>query len=91
MISVETDTGDKLEFLNGVVQTHTKNRFIPARSPIDGGCLLIIEDYAWWHVNHYDITNWMREHLPRGEDHCSGMIIHFDSEEQRTWFLLKWA
>ena len=44
MISVETDTGDKLEFLNGVVQTHTKNRFIPARSPKDGGYQLIIED-----------------------------------------------
>ena len=90
MISVETDKGDKLEFLNGVVQMHTKNRFIPARSPIDGDYLLIIEDYAWWHVNHFDITDWMREHLPRGEDHCSGMVIHFDNEEQRTWFMLKW-
>jgi hypothetical protein len=32
----------------------------------------------------------MREHLPRGEDHQAGMIITFDTEEQRTWFMLKW-
>lgn len=83
--------GQTLRFLNGVMHMDTKNRFIPARSPIDGDYLLIIEDYAWWHVNHYDITDWMREHLPRGEDHCSGMVVHFDNEEQRTWFLLRWS
>jgi hypothetical protein len=83
--------GQTLRFLNGVIQMDTKNRFIPARSPIDGDYLLIIEDYAWWHVNHYDITDWMREHLPRGEEHCTGMVIHFDNEEQRTWFMLRWS
>ena len=83
--------GQTLKFLNGTVQMDTKNKFIPARSPIDGGYLLIIEDYAWWHVNHYDVTDWMREHLPHGEDHQAGMIITFDNEEQRTWFMLKWS
>jgi hypothetical protein len=82
--------GETLKFLNGTVQMDTKNRFIPARSPIDGGYMLIIEDYAWWHVNHYDVTDWMLEHLPRGVDHQAGMIITFDTEEQRTWFMLKW-
>ena len=83
--------GQTLKFLNGTVQMDTKNKFIPARSPIDGGYLLIIEDYAWWHVNHYNVTDWMREHLPHGEDHQAGMIITFDNEEQRTWFMLKWS
>lgn len=83
--------GETLKFLNGTVQMDTKNKFIPARSPIDGGYMLIIEDYAWWHVNHYDVTDWMREHLPHGEDHQAGMIITFDNEEQRTWFMLKWS
>ena len=85
-----TNNGQTLKFLSGTLQMTSKNRFIPARSPIDGDYLLIIEDYAWWHVNHFDITDWMREHLPRGEEHCAGMVIHFDSEEQRTWFMLKW-
>jgi len=86
-----THQGQTLKFLNGVMHMDSKNRFIPARSPIDGGYLLVIEDYAWWHVNHYDITDWMREHLPRGEDHQAGMIVTFDNEEQRTWFMLRWA
>jgi hypothetical protein len=51
----------------------------------------MIEDYAWWHVNHYDVTDWMLEHLPRGEEHQAGMVLTFDSEEQRTWFLLRWS
>lgn len=92
LVLVEVEhNGQKLKFLNGVLQMDSKNRFIPARSPIDGDYLLIIEDYAWWHVNHYDITDWMLEHLPRGEDHQSGMVLHFDNEEQRTWFMLRWS
>lgn len=83
--------GETLKFLNGTIQMDSKNKFIPARGPIDGDYLLIIEDYAWWHVNHYAVTEWMRENLPRGEDHCAGMVIHFDNEEQRTWFTLKWS
>jgi hypothetical protein len=34
---------------------------------------------------------WMTKQLPRGTDHQQGMIITFDSEQDRTWFLLKWA
>ena len=83
--------GETLKFLNWTIQMDSKNRFIPARGPIDGDYLLIIEDYAWWHVNHYDVTEWMQKNLPRGEDHCAGMVIHFDNEEQRTWFTLKWS
>ena len=90
MVSVETDAGDKLEFLNGVMQMNRKNRFVIPADTLHHQYYLVIEDYSWWHVNHFDITDWMREHLPRGEDHCSGMVIHFDTEQQRTWFMLKW-
>lgn len=83
--------GQKLKFLNGILQMDTKNRFIPARSPVGGEYIVIIEDYAWWHVNHFDITDWMREHLPKGEEHQQGMVLTFDSEEQRMWFLLRWS
>lgn len=89
-ITVEHN-GQTLRFLNGVIQMDSNNRFIPARSPIDGDYLLIIEDYAWWHVNQNDIDAWMREHLPRGEEHQRGMVVHFDDEEQRMWFLLRWS
>lgn len=90
-VTVEDNNGLKLTFLNGVIQMTNKGRFIPARSPIDGDYIIIIEDYAWWHVNHFDITDWMREQLPRGEEHQKGMVLTFDSEEQRTWFMLRWG
>ena len=91
LITVVDDNGEELTFLNGVIQMTAAGRFIAARSPVDGQLSLIIEDYAWWHVNHFDITDWMREHLPRGEEHQRGMVLTFDSEEQRTWFLLRWG
>jgi hypothetical protein len=50
----------------------------------------MIADYNWWHDNHYDITDWMREHLPRGEDHARGMTIEFDSEQDVLLFMLRW-
>ena len=68
-----------------------KNRFIPGRSPLSKDCMLIIEDYAWWVSNQDAIEQWMRDTLPRGVDHQQGMIVNFDNEEQRTWFMLRWS
>lgn len=87
LVEVENQ-GRSLRFLNGTLKMDAKNRFIPVNS--QGDYLLIIEDYAWWHDNHYDVTDWMREQLPRGEEHQKGMMLSFDNEEQRTWFLLRW-
>lgn len=76
-------------FLSGSVTG--RNRFIPARSPINGDYMVVIEDYVWWAQNQQAIMAWMTKQLPRGTDHQQGMIITFDSEQDRTWFLLKWA
>lgn len=84
------NNGQTIKFLNGTLLMNAKNRFIPANSPDMASYMLIIEDYSWWHDNHYDVTDWMREHLPRGEEHQEGMILTFDNEEQRTWFMLRW-
>jgi len=83
-------SGDQLTFPSGTVKMHTKNRFLIAPHMMHHHYYLVIEDYAWWHDNHYDITDWMRENLPRGEEHQQGMMLTFDTEEQRTWFLLRW-
>jgi hypothetical protein len=82
--------GETFKFLNGVLQVPSKNRFVIVPDPLHYQYHLVIEDYSWWHDNHYDISDWMREHLPRGEEHQKGMMLTFDSEEQRTWFLLRW-
>lgn len=84
------ENGKTLNFLNGTLLTTSKNRFIIVPDPLHHQYHLVIEDYAWWHDNHYDVTDWMREHLPRGEEHQKGMMLSFDTEEQRTWFLLRW-
>jgi hypothetical protein len=66
-----------------------KNRFIPARSPIDSDYLLIIEDYAWWHINQTAIDQWIED--SNGAMTQKGMVVHFNTEEDRTIFLLRWA
>lgn len=68
-----------------------KNRFVPGYSPLNRQVMLIIEDYAWWVQNDKDIMEWMDNNLPRGRSHQQGMVINFDNNEQRAWFLLKWA
>ena len=83
--------GQQLTFLNGVLQVSTKNKFIVARSPTNGDLMLIIEDYVWWTQNETAILTWMDQQLPRGRDHQQGMVLNFDDEQQRQWFLLRWA
>jgi hypothetical protein len=68
-----------------------KNRFVPARSPMNRDVMLFIEDYAWWIQNDKDIVMWMDDNLPRGRDHQQGMVITFDNEQQRLMFMLRWA
>ena len=83
--------GQQLTFLNGVLQMPAKNKFIVARSPVNGALMLIIEDYVWWTQNEKSILTWMDHQLPRGRDHQQGMIVNFDDEQQREWFLLRWS
>ncbi len=80
----------ELLFLNGVLLDKAKNRFIVVPEAINYKYCVVIEDYNWWHKNHFDITDWMEQHLPRGEEHAQGMVIDFDTEQQRDWFLLRW-
>jgi len=52
---------------------------------------IMIYDYTWWYNNEREILNWMAEHLPRGIEHQQGMTVEFDSEQDRTMFLLRWT
>ena len=52
---------------------------------------VMVADYMWWHENEREILNWMAEHLPRGIEHQQGMTVEFDSEQDRTMFLLRWT
>jgi hypothetical protein len=88
-ITIVDDNGEELTFLNGVIQMHTGGRFIAAKSPIDGELSLIIEDYAFWHVNCKEIEQWIED--SGGAITQRGMVVHFDTEEDRTMFILRWG
>ena len=65
------------------------NRFVPFNLHHRHG--VMIADYRWWHENEREILNWMAEHLLRGIEHQQGMTVEFDSEQDRTMFLLRWT
>ena len=88
-VTVIDDSGEELTFLNGVIQMQTSGKFIAATSPIDKNLLLIIENYAFWHVNQVEIEKWIAD--SNGAITQKGMVIHFNNEEDRTMFLLRWG
>lgn len=88
-VTVIDDNGEELIFLNGVIQMQTGGKFIAATSPIDKDLLLIIEDYAFWHVNQVEIDKWIAD--SNGAITQKGMVVHFNTEEDRTMFLLRWG
>jgi hypothetical protein len=66
-----------------------KNRFVAGYSPLNRQVMLIIEDYAWWVQNQAELEASIRSFDGRVKQ--QGMVINFDSVEDRTIFLLKWA
>lgn len=65
------------------------DRFVPYTLHHQLG--LMIGNYAWWQANEREILNWMVAHLPRGIEHQQGMTVSFDTDQDRTMFLLRWA
>jgi hypothetical protein len=66
-----------------------RNRFVAGYSPLTKQVMLIIEDYAFWVENQEAIEASIRSF--EGRVRQQGMIINFDSVEDRTMFLLRWS
>jgi len=66
-----------------------KNRFVAGYSPLNRQVMLIIEDYAWWVQNQEALEESIRSF--EGRVRQQGMVINFDSVEDRTMFMLRWA
>ena len=88
-VIVVDDTGEELTYLNGVIQMTKGGKFIPAKSPMDGGLMLIIEDYTHWVNNQKEIEQWMKDYGSGIRQ--QGMVVHFDHDADRTMFLLRWG
>jgi hypothetical protein len=86
-VTVEQD-GKELTFLNGVIQARAGGKFIAATSPIDKDILLIIEDYVFWHTNEKELDKYIAD--SNGAVVQKGMVLHFNTEEDRVMFLLRW-
>ena len=66
-----------------------KNRFVAGYSPLNRQVMLIIEDYAWWVQNQAELEASIRSF--EGRVRQQGMVINFDSVEDRTMFMLRWS
>jgi hypothetical protein len=66
-----------------------KNRFVAGYSPLNKQVMLIIEDYAWWVQNQEALEASIESF--EGRVRQQGMVINFDSVEDRTIFLLRWS
>ena len=60
-------------------------RFIPSLQ-INNKWSLIIADYNFWMNNEVDIENSVIE----CDGIREGMVLEFETEQDRLWFLLKW-
>lgn len=88
-VIVEHDDGTRLTFLNGLLQMESNEKFMAARGPVHGSCLLIIVDYAHWTLNRRDIEAWIAEF--DGSIRQEGMVVTFDNDADRTAFVLRWG
>lgn len=85
------DTGSATyTFLSGTMTKDFDSRFMTASSPVSNQPMLLIVNYMWWTEYEKEIHAWMNKNLPRGTEHQQGMVLSFDSEQERAWFLLKW-
>ena len=66
-------------------------KFIPIPGTLDTSPTLLVADYNWWHNNREEVESWMKENLSQGLQHLRGMIIKFDSDEDRVMFLLRFG
>jgi hypothetical protein len=52
---------------------------------------LVIADISYWLKHEPEIYAWMDDNLPRGRLHQQGMTLEFETDEQLTLFVLRWA
>jgi len=69
----------------------TKTVFLPVTvdlaEPLIG---LLIADYSYWMQQQWNIKDWYEQTFEHSIN-LRGMIIRFQTESDRTLFLLKWA
>lgn len=57
---------------------------------INGNAVLIV-DYMFWNAHEEELARWLQDNTERGLNTREGMMLYFASEEEMTWFLVRWA
>ena len=52
---------------------------------------IVIKDYNYWNAHETELEQWMRDYLPRGTDHQTGMVLTIEEEKDVMLFLLRWG
>ena len=52
---------------------------------------IVISDYDWWNKNEAEVFEWMKQCLPKGKDHLTGMVLTIENENDVSNFILRWG
>ena len=63
-------------------------KFVDARVNQFGNPMLLITDFIFWYENEEQIFDWCTE--SRVQCTLTGMIIEFESQEDKMMFMLRW-
>lgn len=69
----------------------SKFSIIPVGGPLHGTPMLFVADYKWWIANQEEIETWMDQNLRLGKEHLQGMVITFDTNNDRALFMLRFG
>ena len=69
----------------------TKSRFVVVDTQFlfEGKLWLLIQDYNWFNLHYGEIQVWANTCL--SSFGMQGMVLKFDSEEDRNLFLMRWS
>ena len=68
-----------------------KERFVTINTQFDGySNSLLIGDYNWWFLNDLVIEDWAKQTMSKGYER-KGMVIKFETAEDRLQFLMRWS
>ena len=60
-------------------------------SSVESGNCLIIIDYNFWNDHEEELARWLLDNTEKGLYTREGMCLYFSSQEEMSWFLLRWA
>jgi hypothetical protein len=94
-ILIEEAHGDRMVLVHKEANTAHKMlkeqgiKFVEAKVTKFSNPMLLICDYRFWHNNEEQIFDWCTE--SRVQCTLTGMILEFESQEERMMFMLRWS